>query len=69
MVDSLRFIASTFAELQEGRHFADYNLTKDISRIDALTQVKSAEDVFIRWPAIRNSQIAQEYLVSLLVKR
>jgi len=69
MVDGLRFVALTFAQLQEDRHFADYNLTKDISAIDALAQVKSAEKAFQLWPSLRNSQIAQEYLVSLLVKR
>jgi len=69
VVDTLRFVALTFAQLQEDRHFADYNLTKDISSIDALAQVKSAERVFHVWPSIRASQIAQEYLVSLVVKR
>lgn len=69
VVDGLRFVALTFAQLQEDRHFADYNLTKDITAIDALAQVKSAEKVFQVWPSIRASQIAQEYLVSLVVKR
>ncbi|MFN7922284.1 MAG: hypothetical protein U0Q16_19430 [Bryobacteraceae bacterium] len=69
VVDGLRFVALTFAQLQEDRHFADYNLTKNISAIDALAQVKSAEKVFQVWPSLRVSHIAQEYLVSLVVKR
>jgi hypothetical protein len=68
-VASLRFVALTFTQLQEGRHFADYNLTEDLDPTDALNQVKSAEKVFSVWPSIRSHQIAQEYLVSLVVKR
>jgi hypothetical protein len=69
VVNNLRFVAQAFSQLQEDRHFADYNLTKDLKPVEALTQVKAAEEVFTLWPAIRTEQIAQAYLVSLLVKR
>jgi|SRR5579871_1731542 len=69
VVTNLRFVAQTFSELQEDRHFADYNLTKDLDPVDALAQVKSAEEIFNTWPTIRGEQISQAYLVSLLVKR
>jgi hypothetical protein len=69
VVANLRSVAQVFSQLQEGRHFADYNLTKDLDRVEALTQVKSAERIFNTWPTIRGEQIAQAYLVSLLVKR
>lgn len=69
VVDKLRFVAQSFSQLQEDRHFADYNLTKDLDLVEALTQVKSAERIFSAWPTIRTQQIAQAYLVSLLVKR
>jgi hypothetical protein len=68
-VSNLRFVARTFTQLQEDRHFADYNLTKDLESAEAVAQVKSAEDIFTTWPSIRGQQIAQAYLVSLLVKR
>ncbi len=68
VVASLRLIARTFTQLQEDRHFTDYNLTKDLDPTDALTQVKSAEKIFNMWPSIRSHQIVQEYLVSLVVK-
>ena len=68
-VSNLRFVAQAFSQLQEDRHFADYNLTNDLDPVDALTQVKSAEEIFDIWPSIRGEQIAQAYLVSLLVKR
>jgi hypothetical protein len=69
VVSQLRFVAQTFSQLQEDRHFADYNLTKDLDQVEALTQVKSAEKLVNTWPSIRGEQITQAYLVSLLVKR
>ena len=68
-VANLRFVAQAFGQLQEDRHFADYNLTKDLDPADALAQVKVAEEIFRTWPTIKGEQIAQAYLVSLLVKR
>jgi hypothetical protein len=69
VVKSLRLVAQTFAHLQEDRHFADYDLTEDLDPADALFQVKSAQEIFDTWPTIRDEQIAQAYLVSLLVRR
>jgi hypothetical protein len=69
VVAKLRSVAQIFSQLQEERHFADYNLTKDLDPVEALTQVKSAEEIFNTWPTIRTEQIAQAYLVSLLVRR
>jgi hypothetical protein len=68
-VTNLRLVPQTFNQLQEDRHFADYNLTEDLDPEAAFAQVKSAEEIFNRWPSIRGQQIAQAYLVSLLVKR
>ena len=69
VVTNLRLVAQTFSQLQEDRHFADYNLTEDLDPVNALTQVKLAEKIFSNWPTIRTEHIAQAYLVSLLVKR
>jgi hypothetical protein len=69
VVTDLRFVADTFVQLQEQRHFADYNLTTDLDQTDAMAQVKSAEKVFHVWPNVRAHQIAQEYLVALVVRR
>ena len=66
-VAGLRLVARTFDELYGQRHFADYNLTKDLTPTEALSQVTSAATVFKTWPSIGSVQIAQEYLVSLVV--
>ena len=67
IVAGLRSVARTFDELYGQRHFADYNLTKDLTPTEALSQVTSAVSVFKTWPSIGSLQIAQEYLVSLVV--
>lgn len=69
VVTNLRSVAQSFSQLQEDRHFADYNLTQDLNPVDALTQVKAAEEIVHLWQSLRGEQIAQAYLVSLLVKR
>lgn len=69
VVAALRDVAKAFAQLQEKRHTADYDNTTFWTRTEALAQVKSAAQVFKTWKSIRNEQIAQEYLVSLVVKR
>jgi len=69
VVAALNTVAKTFAQLQEKRHTADYDNTTFWTRTDALAQVKSAEQAFRAWNPIRREQIAQEYLVSLVVKR
>jgi hypothetical protein len=67
-VTALRFVGLTFTQLQEQRHFADYNLMRDLTHTDALAQVQSAQKVFTAWQSIRNEQISQAFLVSLVVR-
>jgi uncharacterized protein (UPF0332 family) len=69
VVAALRLTAVIFTQLQEARHFADYGLTRDLTFKDALGQVESAEEIFRIWPTIADEPIAQEYLVSLVVKQ
>ncbi len=65
----MRTVAKTFVQLQQQRHTADYDNAIFWTRTEALTQVKSAEQAFNAWKHIRDEQIAQAYLVSLVVKR
>ena len=69
VVAVLKGVAKTFAQLQEKRHTADYDNTTFWTRTEALVQIKSAEQAFSTWKTIRNEQIAQAYLVSLVVKK
>ena len=69
VVADLRSVAKTFAQLQEKRHIADYDNTTFWTKTEAVSQVKSAEQAFGAWKPIRHEQIAQAYLVSLVVKK
>ncbi len=64
----LRKIAATFLQLQQQRHTADYDGSKQWSRTEALTQVGAAAAAFDSWNKIRDEVAAQDYLISLLVK-
>ncbi|MEM9220700.1 MAG: hypothetical protein AAGD25_41080 [Cyanobacteria bacterium P01_F01_bin.150] len=62
----LRTVASAFVDLQEARHQADYDLSRSVTRQEALDLVNSAEDAFRRWQGIRKQSDAKAFLVMLL---
>lgn len=68
-VADLRTVGKAFTQLQEKRHIADYDNTTFWTRTDALKQVKSAEQAFQAWNRVKREPIAQEYLISLIVKK
>lgn len=61
-------MARSFIFLQQARHDADYNLEKPLDRADAISQVDRAKSAFVSWEKTRNSEVAKEYLFSLLFK-
>ncbi len=67
-VRTLKTVASTFSQLQEKRHTADYDNATFWTLTDALAQVKPAQRAFAAWKGVRDEQISQAYLVSLFVK-
>jgi uncharacterized protein (UPF0332 family) len=68
VVASLRIVATAFYDLQEQRHIADYDNATVWSPAEAQKLVSQAERAFATWKTIRNEDIDQEYLVSLLIK-
>jgi uncharacterized protein (UPF0332 family) len=61
-------VALSFAQLQQKRELADYDHTIELSLDQALLAIDQAEKAFRSWEAIRNEQITQDYLFSLLIK-
>lgn len=55
-------------QLQDKRHIADYDNTTFWTSTEALREVTTAAKVFSTWQSIKNEKIAQEFLVSLLIK-
>jgi hypothetical protein len=68
VVQKLRMVADSFVQLQDNRHIADYDNATVWSSTEALDEVTRAYDAFAAWQAIRNENIAQDYLVSLLIR-
>lgn len=69
VVKQLKAVCQGFSQIQEDRHFADYNLTRNLIPTDAMRQVKDAERIFEIISAIKQERIFLEYLTLLLVKK
>ena len=68
IVQNLRKMAEAFVDLQDKRHIADYDNTTFWTQTGAAEEVDAATEAFAIWNSIRNEEIAQNYLVSLLIK-
>lgn len=68
LVQNLKTVAQAFVQLQEKRHIADYDNGVTWTPIESLREVTTASKAFQVWASIRDENIAQEYLVSLLIK-
>jgi uncharacterized protein (UPF0332 family) len=63
----LKTVADIFVELQELRHFADYDLSKSFSRIEVLGIITKANSAISAWANIRNAPNANVFLAALLL--
>lgn len=60
-------VARAFVDLQQARHSADYDVSKDFTRAGVLSLIKEAERAFLAWNANRNTPDARVFLTALLV--
>ena len=68
VVQNLRIVAQSFVELQDKRYIADYDNTTLWTPSEAWAAHEAAVNAFNAWQSIRHEKIAQDYLVSLLIK-
>jgi hypothetical protein len=68
VVAKLRSLEKIFFELQDQRHEADYDTKKSWTFVQAMKEILAASRAFITWQEIKSENIAQEYLVALLIK-
>ena len=68
VVQGLKTVAQAFTQLQDKRHIADYDNATFWTRTEALPEVTTAAKAFSTWRSIKNEKIAQDYLVSLLIR-
>ncbi len=62
-------IASSFVQLQDHRHTADYDHSVTWHQTDVLQKIGMARGAFVSWRTIRDSPEAQGFVASLLVTR
>jgi hypothetical protein len=62
-------IANTFILLQDWRPLADYDSSKIWSRDDVVEALSLGTEAFEKWALIRHEDLAQDYLLSFLLKR
>jgi hypothetical protein len=67
-VSGLRLVAEAFVDLQDWRHTADYDNSKFWNPLETINAVARAGSAFVAWTQIKHTDIAQDYLVSLLIR-
>lgn len=66
---SLYRVVATFVQMHEQRELADYDYGSNWTRTDVLPKVEGVAAAFQAWKAIRNEEVAQAFLFSLLNKK
>lgn len=62
----VRKIASLFVTLQERRHSADYDLTQDVSKSDALTLIAETEQAISDFGSV-GANVPKKFFVTCLL--
>jgi uncharacterized protein (UPF0332 family) len=65
----LHTVSETFVQMLQHRQTADYDNGTKWTRTDTIEKIESVESAFESWRAICNEHIAQNFLVTLLLKR
>ncbi len=65
----LNTVAHNFIQLQQHRHTADYDNSKQWSRTETLNVLTLATDAFNAWLAISTQDAAQDYLLQLFLPK
>ena len=67
--DTLKKIAANFVTLQQQRHSADYDNSKNWSGTEVYEAILQAQEAMLSWGSIRNDPMAQDYLFDFIGKR
>lgn len=65
----LKLVADSFVKLQQARHTADYDNSHVWSRTQVWDVICEAGDAMAAWSNIRETDIAQDYLLDLMGSR
>lgn len=62
-------IAETFVEMQQNRHAADYDVSRNWSRTETIAKIELVEAASADLESIRREREAQHFLLSLFIKK
>jgi hypothetical protein len=65
----LEIVTRTFVEMQQERHAADYDGARSWTRTETEQKIESVDAAFFNWKSIRKTPEAQDFLLSLFVKK
>ena len=65
----LRVVADSFVKLQQARHTADYDNSKVWSWTEVFETIAQAREAITAWMVIRQTEMAQDYLLDLMATR
>lgn len=68
-VRHLKRIANIFMQLRQQRETADYDNSKRWTRTEVLSQIDMAQEAFDSWAVIRGDEIAEDFLLQLLIQK
>jgi hypothetical protein len=64
--DTLRFIAGEFVSLRQDRHTADYDNSAVWSYTEVENAITRAHTLYIHWNTVRDTPLAQSYLLDMM---
>lgn len=59
-------VSKVFVQAQQRRVDADYNMGREVTETETLTQIESVKEAFKSWNIIGDEATAQAYLLSML---
>ncbi len=62
-------VLNAFIDLQEARLKADYDLTEQFNRLEALTKIEQAKDAFAAWAKVRSTPNAAVFMSCLAFRK
>ena len=65
----LKSVASAFVDVQQARHEADYDVSRDFTREECMDLVSRVQIAFSDWRKVRKTLSADVFLVALLAQK
>ncbi len=65
----LKSVASTFVDVQQARHEADYDVSHDFTRKECMDLVSRVQVAFSDWNKVRRTLPADVFLVAMLAQK